>query len=372
MRPFLVAMLLLAACKKSSPPESVDAGVTRAALEFPVPSAPSTLSVFEPVEARCEWRQVEPVKGTKVVLATFPGSCVGVRVSWSPDAAKAIVWFDPQHVQRAGYSSQVSSKPGFPEEVADEKAAPRAFVVSTRRPEQEPLPFPALPKLELKELGVDATGAALALLEEALPDDAKGVIESGGAKFDLSTISEGMPVLVHAYRRDGAAWTRVETKLSTTGWDYGLGVQELEAFGKLGPRSVAISTAHAQGDTAEGEVLERLGKLAPKGAGEDDGHWIFVGAGGARLYVWEISGEFAYTTGLVAGPDGTALPKLGFTDGDLVSLRSSGAHVLITADGVGTHPRLYEAPAMKLIFSSDTARGVTFWPTTAKAESHER
>jgi hypothetical protein len=370
MRFFFMATLVVfvAACRKT--PEvtaPVDAGVVKAAIEFPAPTTASTLSVLEPAGANCEWHQVEPVSGTKLVLASFPGTCVGARVSFSPDASKAVVWFDPKYVKNAGYSSRVSSKPGFPDETVDEKAIARAFVVSTRKPQQEPLSFPSVPKAELRELGVDAKGAVLALLEEALPEDARGVIESGGEKFDLSTLSEGIPVLVHAYRRDGAQWTRIETKLSTTGWDYGLGVQELEAFRALGPRSVNLTAPHAQGDAAD---LASLATLAPKGASADDGSWIFVGAGGARLYVWEITGEFAYTTGLLAGVDGKPLPKLGFTDGDLVAIRTSGPHVLISASNVGTHPRVYEYPAAKVIFSSDTARAVTFWPTTAKPESH--
>jgi hypothetical protein len=367
---FVVAVVVLvAACRKPAEvPSPVDAGVVKAALEFAAPTASSTLSVFEPAGTSCEWRQVEPVTGTKVVLASFPGTCVGARVSFSPDATKAVVWFDPKHVQRAGYSSNVSSKPGFPDETVDETASARAFVVSTRKQQQEVLTFPSVPKAELRELGVDAKGAVLALLEEALPDGAQGTIESGGEKFDLSTVSEGIPVLVHAYRRDGAQWTRVETRLSTTGWDYGLDVQALEVHRTLGPRSVDLASAHAQGDAADLKALEAL---TPKGAGEEDGSWIFLGAGGARLYVWEMRSEFAYTTGLLAGADAKPLPKLGFTDGDLVAVRTSAAHVLVSAADVGTHPRLYQYPSAKLLFSSDTARAVTFWPTTARPESHE-
>jgi hypothetical protein len=326
--------------------------------------------VFEPVGASCEWRQVEPVSGTTTVLAKFPGTCVGARVSWSPDASKAIVWFDPTHVQHAGYSTQVSSKPGYEDESVDETAKPRAFFVSTRKPQVESMKLPADPKLKLDELGVDGRGTAMALMIENLPNDAKGTVESGGETFDLSTITEGLPALAQAWRYEGTTWSRFETKLTTTSWDYALGVQALDAHKTMGPRSVDLSASHAQGDSAEGAILESLARLAPKNAGADDGAWIFLGAGGARLYVWEVSGEFAHTTGLLATVEGKPLPKLGFTDGDLVAIRTSGAHVLVTASDVGTHPRVYEYPSAKLIFSSDSARAVTFWPTTAKAAEH--
>lgn len=375
MRALLLCLVVVfVGCKKSAP-AVVDAGAAVAPVVAPPPkelTAPSTLSLFEPVGEKCEWRQVDPVSGDKIVLASFPGSCVGARVSFSPDASKAVIWFDPKLVQSAGYGTQVSSKPGFPDEEVDEKASPRAYVVPVKRPQVEPLPLPAIGSLTLEELGVDGTGAVLALLMEELPEAevAKGKITSGGQTFDLSTISEGLPVLVHAYRREGKDWKKLETKLSTTGWDYGLGVKELDAFGKLGPRSVELAASHAQGDSAEPADVAKLMKLAPKGASADDGSWIFVGAGGARVFVWEITGEFAHTTGLVAVGE-KVLPGLGFTDGDLVAIRSSSAYLLVTASTVGAHPRLYSMPDAKLVFSSDSARAVTFWPSTSKPETHE-
>lgn len=366
-------LVFLTGCRKAA--EAPDAGTPAApppVTEFPVPTARSTLSVFEPAGTNCEWRQLDPIANTKVVLATFPRTCVGAKVNFSPDASKAIVWFEPGLIQSAGYSSSVSSKPGYPDEKRDEKATTRAFVVSTRKQQIEPLTLPSVKGQTLQDLGLDATGAVVALLEEALPEDAKGEITSGTERFDLSTIQEGMPVLVHAYKREGTDWKKFETKLSTTGWDYGLGVKELEASRKMGPSTEDMLSAHLQGDSAEDDIVPELMKLAPKGAKDDDGHWIFFGAGGTRFYVWEIQGEFVYTTGLiVAGSPPAVLPKLGFTDGDLVAIRMSGPYVLISDSASGTHPRMYEMPAMKLVFSSDTARAATYWPTTAKAESHE-
>lgn len=374
LRVAAAVLVFVTGCRKAA--EAPDAGTASpppvAVTEFPVPTALSTLSVFEPAGTNCEWRQLDPVAGTKVVLATLPGTCVGAEVSFSPDASKAIVTFDPALVQSAGYSSTLSSKPGYPDEKVDDKATRRAFLVSTRKQKVDPLPLPEVKGQTLQDLGLDATGAVVALFEEAVPEDAKGEITSGTEKFDLSTITEGLPVLVHAYRREGAEWKKFETKLSTTGWDYGLGVKELEASRKLGTSTEDLLSAHGQGDSAEGEVVPELMKLAPKGAKEDDGSWIFFGAGGARFYVWEISGEFAYTTGLIAaGSPPAVLPKLGFTDGDLVAIRMSGSYVLISDSNSGTHPRMYELPAAKLVFSSDTARAATLWPTTAKPENHE-
>lgn len=359
-------------------PARVDAGAsspqpTKASLTLPL--APSLLSVFEPVDAGCEWRAVEPVKRAQVTLSAFPGTCVGARVAWSNDAGAAVVWFDPQHVQEAGYFAQTASKPGYPEEKVDAQATPRAFLVDVRVGTSATLPLPAAaPGHELQELGVGADGAPLALFEEALTDEVQkqGKVTVGAQSFDLTGITEGLPALAHAHRFASGRWTRVETALTTTGWDYAQGVRALDAFGRLGPRSTELASPHAQGDVVDGATLKALKRLSPKKAGAGDGEWIFLGAGGARLYVWEISGEFAYTTGLVAaGTPPKPLPQLGFTDGELVSIRTSQRYVLVTASDVGAHPRLYAMPDATLLYSSDTARGVTFWPTTAAPESHE-
>lgn len=364
------AVLVLAACSKKPSPE-VDAGAPPALVELPRPASPSTLSIFEPADGKCSWRHEDPLAKKRVVLATFPGSCVGVRVAWSADASKAIVWFDPRLVESTGYSSSTSSPPGYPDEKVDETAKPRFFLVDTRTGKTEPLTMPEVKDASLGDLGLTARGEVVALLEESIPEGTTGTVKSGTETLDLATITEGIPVIVHAWRREGADWKRFETRLSSTGWDYGQGVRELEAERTLGPRSVELLASHAQGDSAEGDELAALKKHAPqKAKTADDGSWIFLGAGGTRVFVWEISGEFAHTTGLVVVND-AKLPELGFTDGDLVAIRSSASFLLISNSHSGTHPRLYELPAGKLAYRSDVARGVTFWPTTAKPESHE-
>ncbi len=384
-RALTVALVVLpfTACKNKDEPVAPapvveaprDAGAPALAEAPEPPLTRSTLSVFEPDGDACAWRRVDPVGDAGVTLGTFAGDCVGARVAWSPDATRAVVWFDPRHVLRVGYASQASSPPGYDEEPVQEGAAPRLFLVTLAPRRVEPLPFPVVTGQTLTEVGLDTEAGPLALLEEPLADDVlqKGSVRSGGKTFDLKGFADGIPELVHARRWDGKAWTPVETKATTTGWDYGLGVRDLEAHARLGPRSVELATSLAQGDSVSRKQQAALWPLAPKGAKEDDGQWIFLGAGGARLYVWEVSGEFAYTTGLLAtGTPAAPLPELGFTDGDLVAVRTSGPFVLVTAQGVGAHPRLYELPEARLRYRSDTARAVSFWPTSAAPESHER
>ncbi|MEW6429942.1 MAG: hypothetical protein AB1730_00430 [Myxococcota bacterium] len=213
-----------------------------------LPSAPSTLSLFEPMAASCEWRAPEPGSGKSWVSAKVPGRCVGARVSWSADGTKALVWFDPQHVQSAGYASRTSSKPGYEDEVRDEQAKPRLFLVDVRAGKAEALPLPVPGASQtLDEVGLSADGAPLAFFEEALSPEVqeRGSVAEDGQVFDLTAFEEGLPALAHAQRFAGGKWPRVETKATTTGWDSAMGVQALDAFSGLGPRSVEPSSRRA-------------------------------------------------------------------------------------------------------------------------------
>jgi hypothetical protein len=374
MRALVVVMLVcLSSCKKSSP--VVDAGAPPAPVMRALPSAQSTLSLLEPIDAGCEWRTLDPASGATTTLATLPGSCTGARIAWTADTSKALVWFDPEHLTHSAFSANFASKPGFADELRDANAQSRLFSVDVRSGDVKPLAMPPVSDAQnLEDLGLGVDGVPLAFFTETprkLADDAK-TLQADGQTFDLSEIHEGAPAIARAFRFTDGGWSRFETKLTTTGWDYALGASALDAHSKMGPRSAQLSMSVNGGDSAEEKEVQALKKLTPPKAKEDDGAWIFVGAGGVRVYVWQVTAEFAITTGLIAsGMPPAPLPQLGFTDGDLVALRTSGPYVLVTASDVGTHPRLYQLPAAKRVFASDSARAVTFWPTTAKPESHE-
>ncbi|MGV3625665.1 MAG: hypothetical protein ACO1OB_32945 [Archangium sp.] len=362
MRALLFAVVVLVGCSKKPPAEVVDAGAPPKPVERELLKSASTLSVFDVVDGSCVWRQEDPVAKKTVELAKFDGNCVGVQVAWSIDITRAIVAFDPQLVQTAGYSSTNSTPPAFADEAVDAKAKPRWFLVDLNSGTTEALTMPTVEKSELRDFGIMKNGDVVAMLEETLPEDAKGTIKSADKTFDLSTLNEGIPVLVHAYKRDGAKWTRFETELSTTGWDYGLGTRALEMSTELGPKSDTLLDSISETDTFDDATQKQLEKFKPaKAKTEDDGAWTGVEVDGTVISVWQVSGEFAHNTGLAvtsAGP----LPELGFTDGDLTAYSSNGPFLLISKSDVGTHPRMYSFPGAKRVFASDSARGVTFWP----------
>ncbi len=180
----------------------------------------------------------------------------------------------------------------------------------------------------------------------------------------LVPASEGIPVLVHAWSFEDGAWKRIETANSTTGWDYGLGVRILEA-GHLAFRSAEVLVSQVQGDGESApEILAGLARFAPQAKPSDSSGWVRFGSGDTWLEIWEVSGEFAHTTGLAAFLDRERKPVKPpgwpFTGKDFVSYTWRGPYLLAAEADSGARPRLYRGG--KLVWSSDSARTVTFWP----------
>lgn len=354
MRSLLVAgLLVLVGCKKDAPARAV------APLEA-VPPSDGVLSLFEPAADRCEWRRLDVASGRSATVASFAGTCVGARVAFSPDGQRAVVWFDPANVQSAGMGGSDVGKPGYPDEPVDDAAKSRLFLVTIASGAVTTLPLPAF---EFSELGLDAKGV-LALSLETVKDEevAAGKTMVDGKPFALTPADEGLVALAHASRFEKDAWRRVETKQTTTGWDYGPGVRDLDAWDALGPRSTLLLDTHPDGAADVDEATaKRLASLAPK-LGE--GSWSSWGTPPARLFGWVVSGEFAHTTGYLVfeGTPPVPAPKVGFTDGDLVAVRRKGSLLLVASGGAGTHPRVYRFGAPTLVWSSDAARGAAFWP----------
>lgn len=364
--------LVLLTCRKPAP-VVVDAGVAAAPVLRPLPVTP-TLSWLEPTrENTCEWITLELASQQRASIATFPGTCLGARLAWTPDTSKALAWFDPQF-HPASYGAPSASAPAWPDEPLDEHATARLFFVDVRAGRFESLALPGLSAGEqLEDLGLGAEGVPLAFTTQDLSDaevEAKQA-KADGQTFDLSSITEGAPALARAYRWQQGRWSRFETKLTTTGWDYAAGAGELDAYKTAGARSSDLSESRLGGDAADDAEVKALSTLRPPKATDDDGQWVFVGAGGQRVYVWEITAEFAYSTGLlVTGTPPAKLKDLRFTDGDLVAVRTSGPFLLVTQAG-GAHLQLYRLPEAKQVYAASTSRAATFWPGTARPEGHE-
>ncbi|MFZ5470026.1 MAG: hypothetical protein ACOZIN_11380 [Myxococcota bacterium] len=334
------------------------------------PRSDAELSLLEPSGGQCVWKRVGlPSKATTEV-ARFPGSCVGARVAWSPDLSRAVVWFDPTFRSGTTYHGPDTPGSGHPEDPAVDGPV-RLFQVDLATGKVVVLPEPVV-RGSLADLGFAATGV-LAFSTEDLPDAKEGdAFDVGGETITLPLIADGLPALAHAVRLEGAAWTRVESKVTTTGWDYAAGAAALDSWNQLGPRTEVLSTFHSLGDAVEDEATRAL--LAPwtppPSADETDG-WAVLRNPLGNLFGWQVSGEFAYTTGLLVfqpqGKPPAPLPNLGFTRGDLLAIELRGPYLLVALTSVGTWPRVYDLREAKLAFASDTARAAVFWPKVKPA-----
>jgi hypothetical protein len=83
-----------------------------------------------------------------------------------------------------------------------------------------------------------------------------------------------------------------------------------------------------------------------------------------RLAIAAFDDEFTHSTGLAACVDAASNPVKPpgwpFTERDFLCYRWRGDALLAAEDHAGSHPRLHRAG--KLVWSSDTANAVTFWP----------
>ena len=373
-------------CKKEQPPAPATpkapaaAAATPAAAPAPVrkdplvevPASDSTLSVLEPKDGKCQWLRVDPVASKRAVVASLEGDCKGARVSWSPNLARALVWFDPANVLSAGYSSSDASPAGYPDESPTKGAHHRLYEVT-------------LASGEVRDIGYDAQGL-LARSLQPLTDEQQlqGSVIIDGQELSFDTEQEGLPALAFGYRLDAQGkWKRVEVKTTSDGADLAPGLAALE-LAPQGPDSSSLLASQPI-SALEEPTPEQVTRLLPfvpaplvekvkaEGMPEDSGLGWFRGATEAgAFYVWQVTADTSHTTGHLVFEHGEQLSPakdLGFTDGDVVSVELHGPFLLMASQRAGTHPRLYDLRTRALAFRSDAARAVTFWPSQRDARS---
>lgn len=373
----LLSLLACSDCRRSGAPpdapdaavppgEPIDAGTAAALSPREVPSAASTLAYLEDSDAGCAFVRAEPSVGARRILAELPEACVGARVAWpsAPDAAAALVWFDP-----AAFGGSSLEGAAYPLEENTDAGTPsgRLYRVDLLAGSSQPLPPLPADRGETQELGF-AGGKPTVLTLSAVKARAGSTVSFEGAEYTFDQPLDGMPALAHALQLEGGVWRTAETKATSEGSEGALGVRALETFGALGPRSSDLLVPHAQGDVVEDEATRA--QLEPASPRKGEGMWIFLGSEAGRFFVWEEQIELPFTMGRVVFPVSEAdggtrfvqAPELGFTHADFVAVRARGPYVLVSEADTGRHARLYDARTGALVWKSDAARAVTFWP----------
>lgn len=399
MKPRLILLAALAAaapigCKKEQPSGPASAKASESVPAAPAPAAPapaavkkapltevpqtdSTLSLFEPQGGQCQWLRLEPVGQKRAVVASFEGDCKGARISWSANLDKALIWFDPSWVRAARYFSSEASPQAYPDEEPTEGAPHRLYEVTVASGEVRKVSAPAVEGTlqDIGYKGADLVALSLAPLSEE-QSQAEGPITIDGQSITFEEDLEGEPAIAYAYRLDPEGqWKRVEVTGTSHGSGLSLGVGALVAAVGHGPRSADMLRAQLAEEAPEltEAQLEKLLPLVPaplvekvRAEGlEPFGSWAHGATPAGSFYVWQVTGDEAYTAGHIVFEREGALKLaegLGFRDSDLVAVSSRGPFLMVSAERVGTNPRLYDLRTGQLVFRSDTARSATFWP----------
>ena len=356
----LAIALALTACSSPPGPEPIAGRPTTK----PESVTDSTLVMAEPDGAHCVVRRRDPVHQRAEEIARLPGDCFGARFAWRPQLDRFVVWFQPGNVHSAGFASNGAPKANHPDE--DENVIrERAFEVELAGGAVTSVPLPTTDRVH--ELAYGASGTLYVFSEQELPK-ATGKVSVRGTMLDFTDLGDGVPAAALAFKRTTTGWVLASVTRTTTGWDYAAGWGAAPETQGIGPRSYDLLAAHIDTsevtDRATKAALERIAKPT-----DDRDGWIQAAPG---LYAWQITGEFSYTTGRIAWGTGSAvkpLPELGFTGGELVAIQTRGNYLLVAGAHAGAFPRLYDLQTKKLVFGSETARAVTFWPTASSSAS---
>ncbi len=314
----------------------------------------ATLSLLEPVSDGCEWAQVDALTSARRVIAKLAVECQGASTALSRDGKQGVARF-----WRGGVSQPVVGRPTFPEKFPSPAFRDRLFLVDLTTGSAEELPLPG--SGELIEFGFDAKGRLLGLtIQKPTPEQER----AGAVEVDGNTIRFGLDgntrrtLLAHAFVWREGAWARLDVKASNE--SSGTGVLPLRK--ELGERSSRVlDPRFAPREIEDDVLLDQLYALTPE---QPDGEWAAMVRGGYTLAIWGTPfGEELLATGLLRRVDkgkAVALPGHTFRENDLVSIQSRGPFLLVSLADSGGHPRIYRGK--KLVWSSENARAVTFWP----------
>jgi hypothetical protein len=342
-RPLLASLLLFLL------PATPGLAKERRSSAAPEPS----LSLLEPAGEGCEWVRLRPLSAVRQVITRLAVDCQGGATALSREGKHGAARF-----WRGGVSAPVTGRPTFPERFPTPAFRDRLLLVDMDTGAATELPLPG--SGELIEFGFDADGQLLGLtLQKPTPEqEREGLAEFEGTRVPLDTNGRKRPLLTHAFAWRDGAWSRREVKATTET----TGPRVLALRQTLGERSSrTLDPRFTPEEIDDDPVLDQLYLSSPE---EPEGEWSLLRSGGFNLAVWGIPfGEESLATGLVRRVNKQkvfALPGFPLRPNDLASIQARGAFLLLSLADSGAHPHLYRGA--RLVWSSESARAVTFWP----------
>jgi hypothetical protein len=357
----LVAMLtLLVGCAYKRGPATPAASTQPRGPELEVPLTDATMSAFVPENGKCAWRRFDPVAGRSAVVATFEGDCFGATVCFSMDGKKAAVRFDPFVCHNRSVNWPGKPKAAWPSEEWRTGMPSRSYEVVLETGAVRDLTPPDSSSVAYGPNGL------LAFTTQTLTDAERraGHVTVDDTAIEVPETHNGIPAMAHAWQETEGVWRRIETQPTTTDWDYAEDVGALDAHARLGPCSVGRLSGRVLTDAAPEVYSVTLEQERPPGTHEYDG-WAMLRGAAAPVFLFQVRGEFPHSTSLIRFVNGESLEapeRFEGAGGEIVSLTWQGPYLLVAGVSSGTHPRFYNLTTRRLVWASDTARAVIFWP----------
>ncbi len=208
----------------------------------------------------------------------------------------------------------------------------------------------------IEQLGFDKQGAPVAVIADVFvsrqpkkgPKDSYSITYEGKS-YPLPEV-DGSPGLAHAYRLEGEAWKRIETKGSRFESDIAPGTRELEAARTMAPVWKASLPEGMVGEEASESAVKLLDAALP--GQEESGQWMTLNTPGGRLHFrGTLGGEFLYPSAPVRWEQ----------DGKLVEVEGLSAK---PGDALGFQVKA----GWLLIANYGESRGVQVWSTRTKKQ----
>lgn len=349
---WFLATLAFAACKSKSSEAPSDAGASPAppaaplapAAAAPAPAKKASEATVVYLETRgptCVWIEQDPLGDQKRELFQVESSCGELKWAFAEKGDRAAV-----AVHREGVGYELSTI-----ELLTLKA--------TRQPS---------PPGTVAGIGFNPAGELIALIEAPdhegkFPRVKEGELEYlvyEGERYEVA--ADGTPGLAHAYRLEGPAWKRIETKSTAYETDFAIGVEVLAAAKGMGLRGPSYSYELSAFESLEPQRPENAiltGAAGPRGE-DEQGEWGTVKTGTITLYAWAEASEVVLPKGeLYTIKDGRARPfPLPVEKSAYVELQARGPYLLLTDND--QRAWLLRAPATQPVARWKDVSGVTF------------
>lgn len=357
-----VVVLLLAGCKSSSPAAAAaDSGVAAAPAPSKAPPAPAplvgpALSYAEPVSPqRCEWGR-QPLPSGQPTRLALDAPCNELFLSISPDGREGLAF---SVIGARAWRLDFAARSVQPLELSG--------VPGGKGGKGPDMPY-------LSRVAFDTEGRPTALVGDVYVDrpvergpGGERSITFEGQRYTVKE-KEGLPGLALAYRLEGTAWKRVETKAAAFDPEDAPDVSFLDTAKTLRTHMLSVDNLPGQ-ETPEATAFKLTSALLGTNA---PGKWMTLSTPGGPVHYLAAespAGEvpFYASTPVTWGDGLVALEGVSQEMGDSIMLQLQGDLLLVVASDGGTlAAHVYDTRTKEQLALVKNVQSAILWPEPVK------